>query len=122
DEPAAGLHCAAKAMRMVPDFDAVLFLYLDQMISDPATVLAEFGNDRRSARAYTEHLIATNRLEEARFAWKWLRQRNMADDKLTASYVDALLRSHRYFEAQQDWADYLGKNRGDYPGPNILSN
>lgn len=122
DEPAALLRAAGRALRLVPDFDAILFMYLDRLVPEPENVLAEIGTDRRSARAYTEYLIASGRMDAARSAWGWCRRHGYADDRFMSSYIDSLLRAKLVASAQRDWVDYLDKNRGDYPSSNLVYN
>jgi hypothetical protein len=107
-----GLTSAAHVLRTVPDYDGILFSYFDRLIHDPGLVLIEIGDNRRAARAYTSHLIATGQIDAAQTAWRILLRRKLADQRITASYIDLLLRSARYGEAQRDWAGYApGRGR-----------
>jgi hypothetical protein len=38
------------------------------------------------------------------------------------NYIDALLKAHRYEQAQRDWASSWGSDRGEYPDRNLLFN
>jgi hypothetical protein len=120
--PEEGLREAARALRMVEAFDAILFRTFDRMIPDATKVLREIGSDERSTYAYTRHLVATNQIDTAALAWKFSRERGYLDDRLTASYVDILLREKRYTDAAAAWVAYLGASRGDYPSPNLMYN
>lgn len=120
--PEEGLRQAARALRMVEAFDAVLFRSFDRLVGNAAAVLREIGGDPRSSIAYTRHLISTSQPDEARVAWQWCRDQGFADDALTSSFLNLLIRERRYAEASQAWTQYLGSHRGDYPSPNLLYN
>ena len=115
----AALASAARVLQTVPNYDGVLFNYFDRMIGDPAKVLAEIGKDRRAAVSYTNHLIATGQVDDARTAWRKLFQDGMADKRLASSYVDLLLHAHRYAAAKADWREFAG---GPKDAPNLLFN
>jgi hypothetical protein len=121
-EPEKGLRESARALRMVEAFDSVLFRSFDRLAGDAAAVLKEIGSDERSSQAYTRHLIAARQLDQAAVAWKWCRDHGFADDRMTSSYVDTLLREKQYTEASRAWVSYLGAKRGDYPSPNLIYN
>jgi len=112
----AGL-LAAKVLRTVPDYDAVVFNYFDKF-----SLLRQIGDDRRATRGYIEHLIAAHDMDAATLAWHHASAKGFNDDRLTASYIDALAATHRYAQAQHAWAEYLGQKRGEYPDRNLLFN
>ena len=122
DEPQDALHSAARVLKTVPDYDSVLFGYFDRLIDDPSAVLAQIGDDRPATRSYVQHLVAIGNINGARTAWNDALAKGFTDEPLAAPYIDALLRSHRYSEAQQDWIRALGNNRDDYPDHNLLFN
>jgi hypothetical protein len=116
---AAALKSAVRVLQTVPDYDGVLFNYFDRMIGDPSKVLAEIGGDRRAAVSYANHLIGTGQVEESRTVWRALFANGMADKLLAASYVDLLLRAHRYAAAKADWTEFAGAPKD---APNLLFN
>jgi hypothetical protein len=122
DEPQEGLVSAARVLRTVPDYDSMLFNYLDRVIASPAEVLAQIGEDRRASLAYTGHLLQIGNLDGATEARRWCSERGFTDLRLSVRYVDALLKGHRYEQAQRAWADSLGEARGDFPDKNLLFN
>jgi hypothetical protein len=61
-------------------------------------------------------------MDSARDAWEYALAHGFNDDLLTVSYIDGLLRAHRYVQAKRDWSRSLGKNRGDYPNRNLIFN
>jgi tetratricopeptide (TPR) repeat protein len=122
DEPQDALRSAAHVLKTVPDYDSVLFGYFDRLIDSPSAVLAQIGDDRRATRSYVQHLVGIGNMDGARAAWDYALRKGFDDDPLTASYIDALLRAHQYFEAKQDWTRFLGESRGDYPDRNLLFN
>lgn len=122
DEPDLGLRYSARALQLAPAFDAVVFTTLDRLVRDPHAVLAQIGGDGRACRAYAGHLMEIDNVDSAETAWTWCFRHGFNDRTLTVSYINALLRNHRYGEAQQSWSAYLGTDRGDYPSPNLISN
>ena len=121
-EADAALASAARVLTTVPDYDGVLFSYFDQFSLGPPKVLARIGDNRRATRAYAEALTRSGRLNEATEVWRHLSAKGFNDDRFAATFVDALLAGHRYAQAQHDWAEYLGKDRGSYPIRNLLFN
>lgn len=122
DDPAGALQSAARVLRTVPDYDGVLFNYFDQMVDDPARVLASIGDQRRATRSWLGHLMGSNNESGARLAWAKISQAGYTDPPLTASYLEYLLRRHRWTEAVSVWSAVLGDRRGDYPIRNLLFN
>ena len=116
------LPMAAHVLATVPDYDGILFHYFDRIVENPAAVLAAIGGDRRAARAWLEHLIASNNSKAARSAWNLIVEAGFGDDKLAAGYVDYLLRVKAWDGALTTWAEWLGKRRGPYPDRNLLFN
>jgi hypothetical protein len=113
---------AARVLKIVPNYDEVLFSYFDQLLPDPAPVFVAVGNNRRAITAYTQHLIDSGNMKAARLSWHFAHSAKFADNRLTASYIDGMLRAHHFSEAQRDWVDYLGEKCGDYPQRNLLFN
>ena len=127
DEPQAALISAARVLKTVPDYDAVLFGYFDRFGLATRSILAQIGDDRRATRAYTQYLIDSGLTPAAKIAqteevWSYAFNRGFMDGPLTRSYLDALLRARRYSGAQRDWVRFLGPERGDYPDHNLLFN
>jgi tetratricopeptide (TPR) repeat protein len=106
DENDAALLSAARVLKTVSDYDAVLFSYLDRTTPDPGRVLGQIGEDRRAAVSYANHLIGGGKIEEARAVWQYLVGSRLADRRLTVSYIDLLLTHQRYVAARDDWARY----------------
>jgi tetratricopeptide (TPR) repeat protein len=123
DDLEDALGSAARVLKVVPDYDAVLFGYFDRFGLSTAAVLSQIGDDRRAIRAYTQYLIQNREMDPAVTVWDHATAKGFSDDPLTASYLDALLAARRYSEARRDWVRYLGKERaGDYPDRNLLFN
>jgi tetratricopeptide (TPR) repeat protein len=121
-DPENALHSAGRVLRTVPDYDSVLFGYFDRLGLGTDAVLAEIGNDRRAMYSYARYHIGRGEMDQAAEVWKHVAAKGFADDTLAASYIDALLSSHRDAEAWRDWIEYLGARRGDYPDDNLLFN
>jgi len=118
----AALPLAGRVLRTVPDYDAVLFGYFDRLGVSAASVLDEIRNDRRATYSFAQYLIGARKMEQAAGVWGSAESKGFADDRLTASYIDAMLLDHRYTEAWRDWIASLGAKRGDYPNQNLLFN
>jgi hypothetical protein len=113
---------AARVLKIVPNYDEVLFSYFDQLLSDPAPVFVAVGDNRRVITAYTQHLIDSGNMKAARLSWRFANSAKFADNRLTSSYIDGMLRAHLFSDAQRDWVDYLGEKCRDYPQRNLLFN
>lgn len=122
NEPEPALETASRVLKTVPDYDSVLFNYFTQFNLSPDKVLKHIGTDPRATRAYTLFLIDHNLMDAATTAWRSAADAGFNEIHLTSSYIDALLRSHRYDQAQRDWVGYLGQNRDGYPDRNLLFN
>ena len=122
DESDRALRSAARVLSIVPDYDAVLFNYFDRFLAGPKSVLAAIGDDKRATASYALHLIGTGDLQGARLAWEQLCSRGVKDTSLTASYIDALLKTGQADVARQDWVRFLGPSSTDYPVSNQLFN
>ncbi len=121
-QTAPALEASARVLETVPDYDSVLFTSFDRLIPDPNQVIAAIGADRRASLSWFHHLLDTNALDPAQIAWNDLVTHKFADDKLAATYIDDLLRNHKYDLARDSWITYLGPRRQDYPDRNLLFN
>ena len=122
EEPGAALHCSAWVLKIVPDYDQVIFNYYDRLVPSVAEVLPHLADNRRAGQAYFRHLLGMEAAGSAGTAWEWLRERRFADDGLAAEYLDLLLKQRMTEHAVEVWASYLGRRRGDYPDSNSLFN
>jgi tetratricopeptide (TPR) repeat protein len=121
-EEKEALNSAARVLHTVPDYDDVLFDYFDRLVRSTPLILSYIGNDRRATVSYTRHLIEIADIDDAALAWNQLLLKGYADDRMATSYTDALLRVHRYADAQREWVRYLNNRKGDYPDRNLLFN
>jgi tetratricopeptide (TPR) repeat protein len=121
-EPEQALDTASRVLKTVPDYDAVLFSYFTRFGLKPTVVLSKIGDDRRAVRSYTQYLIDHNLPDDATIAWRHASAGAFTDERLTASYIDCLLRARRYDQAQSDWVASLGEKRDGYPGKNLVFN
>jgi tetratricopeptide (TPR) repeat protein len=121
-EPEQALDTASRVLKTVPDYDAILFGYFSQFELRAPVVLSRIGDDRRAVRSYAEYLIDRNFLDDATIAWRHAEASAFGDERLTASYLDSLLRARRYDQAQSEWVASLGDNRDGYPGKNLVFN
>jgi hypothetical protein len=119
-EPERALTVAARVLKTVPDYDAVLFSYFTKFKLSPEQVLTQIGNDRRATRAYADFLIGREMTAEAVAAWQYSLKAGFGDDKLAASYVDGLIRAKRFEQARTEWAQYV--REGQLGKPNFLFN
>lgn len=121
-EPDQALASSARILATAPDYDEILFSYLDRLVPDPNQVLAEIGSNQRATISYLHHLVDAGNVPSAEVAWRRLLGKRYADDPLAAGYIDFLLRQKRYDDAVRSWTDYLGSRHGDYPARNLLFN
>lgn len=122
DRTAAALESSARVLRLVPDYDGVIFHYYDRQVSSVAQVLPYLAGNSRAAQGYFRHLLQSGAPEDVSLAWSWLRAQSLAQDSLAAAYLDFLLQHHQSGQAVQVWASYLGPHRGDYPDSNLVFN
>jgi len=123
NEPAAALPLAARVIRLVPDYDDILFSYFERFAIPPARILAALGPEPRPAQAYFQYLLGANDLLNAALVWTRLSTHNQATLPLASAYLDALLRHRQYSKASSVWSAWLGPaRRGDYPQHNLLFN
>lgn len=123
NEPAAALPLAARVIRLVPDYDDILFSYFERFGVPPDEILAALGPAPRPAQAYLQYLLGANDLSGAALVWTHLSTRNQTTLPLASAYLDSLLRHRRYSTASSVWSAWLGPaRRDDYPSPNLLYN
>jgi tetratricopeptide (TPR) repeat protein len=115
----AALASAVRVLHTVPDYDAVLFAFFDQYVDDPHKVLDALAPDRRAELSYASHLASAGLADSLQAIWPDLAAKGVTEAKLTASYLDALLKTHRYAEARADWEAVRGPNPDP---PNLLFN
>ena len=111
---------SARVLETVPDYDEVLFTYFDHWLPDPDPVFRAIGSNRRIMAAYTQHLINSGNMKAASLSWHRMQRSKWNDSRLTASYIDGMLRAHRYANAREDWVASVGPDCGEYPLRNLL--
>lgn len=121
-QPAQALQAAARVLKIVPDFDPVLFSYFDALVPDVPTVLATIGTERRACRSWLEHLETTGNVAGAALTWRRLVAEHFATDDIAAVYVDFLLAKRLDNDARRTWASYLGDRSGGFPARNLVFN
>ena len=122
NDPPAALPHAAKVLEAVPDYDPILFRFLDTAISPPSRILDAIGGQPRALRSWLLHLIATNQPAAAQLAWQRLLAQKLATPDHASAYVDYLLRQQQFAAASQSWAAFVGRASGDYPSRNLIFN
>jgi hypothetical protein len=115
DDIPAALACTAPVLRLVSDYDEVIFGDVDHLGQDAGEFLPLIADNRRALAAYFRHLLAAGDVAKAKAAWPFAKS-----DGLTPEYVDFLLRQHSYGAAVTLWADWAGTHAGDYLHPNRL--
>jgi tetratricopeptide (TPR) repeat protein len=121
-EPEQALDTASRVLKTVPDYDAILFGYFTRFGLRAPVVLSKIGDDRRAVRSYSQFLIDHNFPDDATIAWRHAAASGFSDERLTASYIDCLLRARRYDQAQADWVASLGETRDGYAGKSLIFN
>ena len=122
EETAFALDSSARVLKIVPDYDEVIFNYYDRFVPTVAEVLPHLGDNGRAGQAYFSHLLKSGTPEDAAIAWTWLRDRSFSRDQLAVEYLDFLLRHKEFGETVRVWASYLAARRGDYPDRNLIFN
>lgn len=123
NEPEAALRLGARVIRLVPDYDEVLFSYFERFGLGPERVLAELGEEARPAQAYFRYLLGADDLGSAARVWTHLVGRQWATLPLAVAYLDGLGRRREWGKAGMVWAAWLGESRrGDYPERNRVFN
>jgi len=117
NQPEDALRTAARVLAIVPDYDTVLFNYLDGV--EPEKIAAAIAGNPRAMRSWFQYQIARNHSEAAKLAWSKIPDRGI---KLTSFYVDYLVRTGDLDRAVRIWSDFLGDRRGDYPRRNLVYN
>ena len=69
-EPEQALETAARVLKTVPDYDAILFGYFIQFGLRAPVILSKIGDARRAVRSYTQYLIDRNVPDDAAVAWR----------------------------------------------------
>lgn len=121
-ETGEAVRCTARVLKIVPDYDAVVFSYWDRLIPETGDILSSIADDKRAAQSYFQHLISSGQTARAEIAWNWLAGRAFSDDRLAASYIDLLLARQQVQQAGEVWTAHLGARKGDYPDVNRLFN
>ncbi len=121
DAPAALPH-AAEVLKAVPDYDQILFSYLDNSIGEPARILQALNGQTRALRSWLLHCIGTRNLPAARLAWAHLLTHRLAPPDLAGAYLDFLLRQQEFTLASAAWANFVGPAGGEYPSRNLIFN
>ncbi len=121
DRVADLLTTSKEILGLVPDYDEVVFGYLDR-VCQPSQVIGALGDQKRPQRAWMAHLIAVNNAAGAQLAWQRIASNHWSDPEFTASFLAYLLRGKDWDGAVRTWSDWLGDRRGDYPARNLLFN
>ena len=56
EETDAAIQCSARVLKIVPDYDQVIFNYYDRLVPSVEEVLPHLGDNRRAGQAYFRHL------------------------------------------------------------------
>lgn len=121
-QDAVALQAAGKVLRLVRDYDDVLFGYFDRLGWTTNSILSEIGEDRQAMAAYERHLMAARNTSAAKKVWSQAESKGFVDDALAVQYVDAMLRDRQDTDAWRDWIRYIGARGGDFPARNLLFN
>lgn len=122
DDHSGLLENAAIVLRTVPDYDGVLFRYMDAAIPEPQRIVAAIGDQRRTMRSWLSYMIGSNNPTGAEVAWKRVSAAGFGDDALAGSYVEYLLKLRSWNEAVSTWAKWVGTRAGDFPNHNLIFN
>jgi hypothetical protein len=113
----------SRILSLTPDFDSVLFGLYDALGPPVPTLLGTaIPADRRAANAWMRWLLNHGSEDDLMVTWNWICKNRFADDKLAGMFVWQLWRQGSAREASEVWAEWLGKDRGDYLRPDLLAN
>lgn len=113
----------SRVLSLTPDFDSVLFGLYDALGPPVPTLLGSaIPTDRRAANAWMRWLLNRGSEEDLMVTWNWIYKNRFADDQLAGMFTWQLWRRGSEHEAAEVWADWLGKDRGDYLRPDLLAN
>jgi tetratricopeptide (TPR) repeat protein len=117
------LAITARILRLIPDYDSVIFSEYTRLVAQVEDVL-RYGlpEDNRAAVSWLRSLMEAGRIDDAQQTWNWVAGRGYADDDLAGEYVDFLIRQGRPDLAASVWSQQLGRRSGDYRKSNYLFN
>ena len=102
-EPDQVLELTTRVLATVPDYDAVIFGYYDNLEIKPESVILSQWTSPRPALSYFDHLLATTQLPAAQNAWNLLIKLGFADDAAAARLLSALIAHGQYETAFSEW-------------------
>jgi hypothetical protein len=122
-ESRRALPIAARILKLIPDYDSVIFSEYTRLVDDIEDVL-RYGmpGDRRAARAFLRYLLQAGRLDDAQRTWEWTAEHGFADDALAGEYAQFLIQRQHPETAVAAWIRHLGTRAGDYLRTEYLYN
>ena len=118
DRPMDALPYYCRTLQLIPNWDANIFKTYWQMRVNLLDILnLGIGVHRRPAEAYIHYILAHPQsypVRNIQAAWNWVDSHSLADDRLTADYIDFLLKSRMYDNAAAVWARHLGDRKSTY--------
>jgi hypothetical protein len=117
------LPITARILKLIPDYDSIIFSEYTRLVDHPEEVLL-YGlpEDRRAVKSWLEYLMQAGRLDDAQRTWDWVAQRGYDDDSTAGEYAGFLVQQGHPDSAVSAWAQHLGARAGDYRKSNDLFN
>ena len=113
----------SRILSLTPDFDSVVFALYDALGPPVPTLLGTaIPTERRAAAAWMRWLLNHGSEEDLLVSWKWIYKNQFGDENLAGMFAWQLWRRGSTKEASEVWAEWLGKDRGDYLRPDLLAN
>ncbi len=113
---------SARVLAAVPNYDDVVFSTFDRFIEDSSHILDSLQTDRRSARAYFEHLVKTRQEEAAAALWPQLLRLGCADDHVASVYLAGLAAAGEGNRAVEVRRAYLNGRPGAHTMNSLVFN
>jgi len=123
EENKNALPITARILRLIPDYDSIIFSDYTSFVDDSGDVL-RYGlpEGRRAAKSWLQFLIKAERLDDAQRTWDWVERRGYADDALAGEFAEFLVRQGHPDSAASAWVQHLGTRLGDYRKATYLYN
>jgi hypothetical protein len=119
----SALKHAARILKIVPDFDSIIFGSYRRLDIPVDQVLATgLPGDGRAWQAYFQDLLSWAKPEQAAEVWEALGRNGFASSGVLNRYVEYLIQKRMYETAAATWAARLGEGRGAYLEREFLFN
>ena len=97
----------SQILRETAEYDSIVFNLFDRLGGTTADVL-RWGvpPERRPAQSYFRHLLANGEFDAIGENWPWIQAHQFVDQPLAVAYVNYLVKSRHFDQAQNTWAGF----------------